>query len=76
MSELTPAENRRRIARLRAEAIGGKGSNAAGNRKGGEASKGKRGFARKDGPACPECGLEPAVRGGRCFTCRARSMQQ
>lgn len=24
---------------------------------------------------CPECGVEPAVDGGRCIVCRGRSMQ-
>jgi predicted RNA-binding Zn-ribbon protein involved in translation (DUF1610 family) len=26
--------------------------------------------------ACPECGGEPSVNGGRCLTCRGRSMQE
>jgi hypothetical protein len=28
------------------------------------------------GGACPECGVEPSVTGGRCWTCRGRSMQE
>lgn len=31
-------------------------------------------FPVPDQPMCPECRVEPALNGGRCFTCRGRSM--
>jgi hypothetical protein len=58
--ELTPAENRRRLQLLRAdESRGAQGQPAAKTASG----------------LCPECTKEPGVSGGRCYLCRARSMQ-
>lgn len=32
--------------------------------------------ARIGGKLCPECGVEPSVNGGRCWTCRGLSMME